>query len=84
MEVQIGKMILYGILSAVFYIVVPLILFEVIASLGYMTFTQAFKTSIIIFGIIGTVISMLRHLEVLLLVCLWVLMLFLSDQFQHS
>ena len=62
MEVQIGKMILYGILSAVFYIVVPMILFEVIGSLGIMTFTQAFKTSIIIFGIIGTVFSMLRHL----------------------
>ena len=62
MEVQIGKMILYGILSAVFYIVVPLLLFEVIGSLGIMTFTQAFKTSIIIFGIIGTIISMLRHL----------------------
>ena len=62
MEVQIGKMILYGLLSALFYIVVPLVLFEVVASLGYMTFTQAFKTSIIIFGIIGVIISMLRHL----------------------
>ncbi|MHA1988241.1 MAG: hypothetical protein ACW98D_16520 [Promethearchaeota archaeon] len=62
MEVQIGKMILYGVLSAVFYIVVPLILFEVLAAQGIMTFSQVFKTSIIIFGIIGTVISMLRHL----------------------
>ncbi|MBY8986348.1 MAG: hypothetical protein KGD65_14835 [Candidatus Lokiarchaeota archaeon] len=62
MEVQIGKMILYGLLSALFYIVVPLVLFEVIGSLGYMTFTQAFKTSILIFGIIGVFISMLRHL----------------------
>ena len=62
MEVQIGKMILYGLLSALFYIVVPLVLFEVIGSLGYMTFTQAFKTSIIIFGIIGVIFSMLRHL----------------------
>ena len=62
MQVQIGKMLLYGILSAIFYIVVPMILFEVIASLGYMTFTQEFKISIIIFGIIGTIFSMLRHL----------------------
>jgi len=62
MQVQIGKMLLYGILSAIFYIVVPMILFEVIASLGYMTFSQEFKVSIIVFGIIGVVISMLRHL----------------------
>ena len=65
MKVQIGKMILYGVISAVLYIVAPLILFEVIGEMGptpIMTFTQAFKTSIIIFGIIGTVISMLRHL----------------------
>ncbi len=62
MEVQIGKMILHGFLSAVFYIVVPLILFEVLGALGIMSFTQAFKTSILIFGIVGVVISMLRHL----------------------
>jgi len=62
MKVQIGKMILYGILTAVFYIVVPLILFEVLATYNIMTFSQAFKISIIIIGIIGVVISMLRHL----------------------
>jgi len=62
MEVQIGKMILYGALSAVFYIVVPLILFEVLQAYNIMTFSVAFKTAIIIFGIIGVVISMARHL----------------------
>ncbi|MHA2087054.1 MAG: hypothetical protein ACW972_02180 [Promethearchaeota archaeon] len=62
MEVQIGKMILHGILSAVFYIVVPIILFEVLSAMGIMTFTPAFRISIIIFGIVGVVISMLRHL----------------------
>ena len=62
MKVQIGKMILYGVLTTVFYIVVPLILFEVIANYNIMTFSQEFKISIIIFGIIGVVISMLRHL----------------------
>jgi len=55
-------MILYGALSAIVYLVVPLILFEVLAANGIMTFSQVFKTSIIIFGIIGVVISMLRHL----------------------
>ncbi|MBY8992257.1 MAG: hypothetical protein KGD58_16045 [Candidatus Lokiarchaeota archaeon] len=62
MEVQIGKMILYGALSALFYIVVPLVLFEVLQVYNIMTFSAAFKTAIIIFGIIGVVISMARHL----------------------
>lgn len=62
MEVHIGKMILYGILSAVFYIVVPLVLFEILQAYNIMTFSSAFKTAIIIFGIIGVVISMARHL----------------------
>lgn len=62
MEVQIGKMILYGALSALFYIVVPLVLFELLEAYNIMTFDTMFKTAIIIFGIIGVVISMLRHL----------------------
>jgi hypothetical protein len=62
MEVQIGKMILYGALSALFYIVVPLVLFEILQATNIMTFSAAFKTAIIIFGIIGVVISMARHL----------------------
>ena len=62
MKVQIGKMILYGALSALFYIVVPLVLFEILEAYNIMTFSTTFKTAIIIFGIIGVVISMLRHL----------------------
>ena len=62
MEVQIGKMILHGALSALFYIVIPIVLFEVLQAYNIMTFSAAFKTAIIIFGIIGVVISMARHL----------------------
>jgi len=61
MAIQITKMIGYGILNALLYIALPLILFEVISIMGLMTFTLEFKTSIIIFGIIGTVFSMARH-----------------------
>lgn len=61
MAFQGTKMILYGILNGVLYIALPLILFEVVEMYGLMTFTQEFKISIIIFGIIGTVFSMLRH-----------------------
>jgi hypothetical protein len=61
MAIQITKMILYGILNAVLYIALPLILFEVISMTGLMTFTQEFKMSIMIIGIIGVVFSTLRH-----------------------
>ncbi len=61
MAIQITKMILYGILNAVLYIALPLVLFEVISMMGLMTFTQEFKMTIIIMGIIGVVFSMLSH-----------------------
>ena len=61
MAIQWGKMILYGILSAIFYIAVPLILFYVLELFNIMTFSESFRTSVLIFGIIGVVISMLRH-----------------------
>ncbi len=61
MAIQINKMILYGILNALMYIALPLILFEVISMIAPMTFSQEFKISIIIIGIIGTVFAMLRY-----------------------
>ena len=61
MAVQITSMIMHGILNAVLYIALPLVLFEVISMMGFMTFTQEFKMTIIIMGIIGVVFSMLRH-----------------------
>ncbi|NVM18702.1 MAG: hypothetical protein HWN80_13380 [Candidatus Lokiarchaeota archaeon] len=61
MAIQITKMIFHGILNAILYIALPLILFEVISMMGLMTFTQEFKTTIIIIGIIGTVFAMIRH-----------------------
>ncbi len=61
MAVQFTKMIFHGILNGILYIALPLILFEVIAAMNLMTFTQEFKISIIIFGAIGTVFAMLRH-----------------------
>ena len=61
MEIQYGKMILHGILSAIFYLVVPLVLFYFLELYGIMTFTAAYRIAIIIFGIIGIIISILRH-----------------------
>jgi len=61
MAIQINKIIFHGILNALLYIALPLILFEVISEMELMTFSLEFKISIIIIGIIGTVFVMLRH-----------------------
>jgi hypothetical protein len=61
MAIQYNKMILHGILQAVLYIALPLVLFEVISMMGLVTFSQEFKITIIIIGIIGVVFAMLRH-----------------------
>ena len=61
MAIQVTKMILHGILNAILYIALPLVLFEVISMYGLMTFSQEFKITIIIMGVIGTVFAMLRH-----------------------
>jgi hypothetical protein len=61
MEIQYGKMILHGILSAIFYLVVPLLLFYFLELYGIMAVTDSYRIGIIIFGIIGIIISILRH-----------------------
>ena len=61
MEIQYGKMILHGILAAISYLVIPFVLFYFLELYNIMTFSASFRTSIIIFGIIGIIISILRH-----------------------
>ena len=61
MEIQWGKMILHGLLSAVFYIGLPLGIIYIFDYLNIITFAESFTTSILIFGIVGTVISMLKY-----------------------
>ncbi len=61
MEIQYSKMILHGIIAAIFYLVVPFVLFYFLEYYSIMTFSESFRISIIIFGIIGIVISILRH-----------------------
>jgi hypothetical protein len=61
MPIQVGKMILWGIITGILYIAVPLILFEVLEMMSIMIFSQEFKISIIIIGVIGVVFSMLGH-----------------------
>ena len=61
MAIQWGKMILHGLLSAVFYIGIPYGIIYLLEYLDILTFTEAFKISIIIFGVVGTFISMLKY-----------------------
>jgi hypothetical protein len=61
MTIQWGKMILHGLLNAVFYIGIPYGMIYLLEYLNIVSFTEAFKISIIIFGVIGTIISMIKH-----------------------
>jgi len=61
MEIQYGKAILHGIIAAVFYLVVPLVLFYFLELYGIMTVSDSYRIGIIVFGVIGIVISILRH-----------------------
>jgi hypothetical protein len=61
MEIQYSKMILHGILSTIFYLVIPLALFYLLEYYEIMTFSNSYRIAIIIFGIIGVIISILRH-----------------------
>jgi hypothetical protein len=61
MEIQYGKMILYGILQAILYIAVPLIVIYLLETFNIMTFSQSFTTYLIVFGCIGVALSMAKH-----------------------
>jgi hypothetical protein len=61
MKIQWGKMILHGLISAVFYIGLPLGIIYIFEYLNVITFADSFTISIIIFGLIGTFFSMLKY-----------------------
>ncbi|MFX0148203.1 MAG: hypothetical protein ACFE8E_10720 [Candidatus Hodarchaeota archaeon] len=61
MEIHYGKMILYGILSAIFYLAIPLAFIYGLEYFNIMTFSETFKITVIIFGVVGVVFSMLNH-----------------------
>jgi hypothetical protein len=62
MEIQYGKAVLHGIIAAVLYLVVPLLLFYFLELYGIMTFSDVYRIGIIVFGIIGIVIAILRNI----------------------
>lgn len=62
MKIKFGRMILFGAISAVIYIVVPLILFTVLSNLGVASFKPEFKNTIIILGIVSVSIAVLKNM----------------------
>ena len=61
MKIQIKEMIIYGTLKAIFYLVLPIILINVLSDIGIMQFSSSFITFLIIIGAIGTFLAVLRH-----------------------
>ena len=61
MKIQIKEMIIYGTLKAIFYLVLPIILINVLSDIGIMQFSSSFITFLIIIGAIGTFFAVLRH-----------------------
>ena len=61
MKIQIKEMIIYGTLKAVFYLILPIILINVLSDIGIMQFSSSFITFLIIIGAIGTFFAVLKH-----------------------
>ncbi|TXT64872.1 MAG: membrane protein of unknown function [Promethearchaeota archaeon] len=58
---QKKKMILYGILHALIYLALPLIAIYILDIVNVVSFSEGFVIGIIVFGIIGVIMSMLKH-----------------------
>ncbi|MFX1276178.1 MAG: hypothetical protein ACFFAT_14200 [Promethearchaeota archaeon] len=61
MKIRLGSMIFFGTMKFLFYIVLPLIIINILQTIGIMEFNAAYVWGIIIIGIIGTGITVLNH-----------------------
>ncbi|MFX0018731.1 MAG: hypothetical protein ACFFBT_00680 [Promethearchaeota archaeon] len=62
MEIQYSKMILYGLIRAIFYIAIPLILITLLSVYDIITFSNSFIISLLIIGIIGVGLTILKRM----------------------
>lgn len=62
MEIQYSKMFLYGIARAFFYVGLPLIVIAILSNNNIFSFSQGFITNLLIIGIIGIVLTILKHM----------------------
>ena len=61
MKLDYKSIIIYGSLKAAFVLLLPLILISIIINQGIIEFSSNFIITIIVMGIIGTIITIVRH-----------------------
>lgn len=64
MKLDYKSIIIYGVLKAAFFLVLPLIIISVLSSQEIVEFGQNFIISIVIMGIIGIIITIVRYAPV--------------------
>jgi len=62
MEIQYSRMFLYGILRAFFYVGLPFIIITLLSLNNVITFSQGFITNLLVIGIIGIVLTIVKHM----------------------
>ncbi|MFW9830089.1 MAG: hypothetical protein ACFFB4_03085 [Promethearchaeota archaeon] len=62
MEIQYPKMILYGSIRAIFYMIIPLISIFILSVLEIVTFSNNFIISLLVIGCIGVFLTILKHI----------------------
>ena len=60
-KIDYKSIIIYGLLKSVFYLIIPLILIFILSIQGVLSFNQTFINNIILMGIIGVIITIIRH-----------------------
>lgn len=62
MEIQFNRMIIFGTISAVIYIIVPLILMNVLSGLQLIEFKPSFQLTLILLGIFSVIITIVKNI----------------------
>ena len=61
MKLDYRSMIIYGALKAIFFLALPLIVISMLMGLGIVEFSTGFANTVIVMGIIGIIITIVRH-----------------------
>ncbi|MFO8018050.1 MAG: hypothetical protein R6U96_05400 [Promethearchaeia archaeon] len=62
MKLDFPRMIIYGTISAIIYIVVPIILFNYLSGLGLISFKAEFKNNLLTLGVIFVIITLGKNM----------------------
>jgi len=61
MKLDYKSILIYGVLKAAFFLILPIILISVLSDQGIIEFSPPFIVSILVMGIIGVIFTILRH-----------------------